>query len=69
MTTITFEEDIKIAKTNFKNLYDFNQYLDKNSFKFEIPEMSFIEYNKLNIEDKKLFDNINSLDRSNFTNI
>jgi hypothetical protein len=69
MTTITFEEDIKISKTNFKNLYDFNQYLDKNSFKFEIPEMSFIEYNKLNIEDKKLFDNINSLDRSNFTNI
>ena len=69
MTTITFEEDIKITKTNFKNFNDFKDYIINNNYTFEIPELKFTEYDKLNDNDKLLFDNINLLDRNKFTNI
>jgi len=69
MTTIFFDEDINIKKTNFKNIYDFNQYIYENLDDFEIPEMNFIEYDKLNNNDKKLFDSIENMDKNKFTNI
>jgi len=32
MTTITFEKDIKIKKSKFKDLFDFEKYIEKNFF-------------------------------------
>ncbi len=40
MTTITFEENIKLPKRKFKNLSDFKVYLKKNSYIIELKKLS-----------------------------
>jgi len=40
MTTVTFEENIKLPKRKFKNLSDFKMYLEKNSYIIKLKKLS-----------------------------
>ncbi len=69
MTTITFQEDIKMDRLQFKNVQDFVVYLQKNYYPlgiFPLPEDEIIPEIKIELEEtKKLY----KTDKSEFVDI
>ena len=43
MTTITFEENIKIKKRKFRDISDFRRYLEKNTYFTELKKLKKTE--------------------------
>lgn len=66
MTTITFEENIKLTKRKFKTLSDFKVYLDKNS---SIIELKKVDKNEIPSVMVKKIKNTKKMARSEFVNI
>lgn len=66
MTTITFEENIKINKYKFKNISDFKEYLENNSYIIELKKLRNSEITPRMI--KKIKETKN-LSMSEFANI
>jgi len=46
MTTITFKEKLKISRLNFKDIFDFKNYLDKNFYFTKLMELDEDEITK-----------------------
>jgi hypothetical protein len=66
MTTITFEENIKINKYKFKNISDFREYLENNSYIIELKKMKNSEITPRIIKKMK---ETKKLSRLEFANI
>lgn len=66
MTTITFQEDIKIDKFEFKGLADFRDYLKNCLFSVNLEKM---DESEITSEIRKKMDETKKLSASYFTNI
>ncbi len=66
MTTITFEENVKLPKRKFKNLSDFKVYLENNSYIIELKKLNKSETSPTMIKKMRETQNMKS---SDFVNI
>lgn len=66
MTTITFEENIKIDKRKFKNISDFKKYLENNSYIIELKKLGKSDITPQILKKMK---DAKRLSRAEFTNI
>ncbi len=66
MTTITFEENIKINKFKFKNISDFKNYLEKN---FYFTKLEKLDKSEITPEISKKAKETGNLKGSDFINL
>jgi len=66
MTTITFERDIKISKSNFKDINDFRNYVEDN---FYFTELKKVPKSKISHKIKGKMKETKKLKKSCFVNI
>ena len=66
MTTITFENDIKINKSKFKDINDFRNYVEDN---FYFTELKKIPKSKISQKIKEEMKETKKLEKTCFINI
>ena len=66
MTTITFEENIKIKKRKFRDISDFKSYLEKNTYFTEFKKFKKTEITQDMIKKMK---ETQKFDNSKFVNL
>ena len=66
MTTITFEENIKIKKSKFKNILDLKYYLEEHFYFTNLMELDESETTQ---KIKNRMEETKKMDASNFVNI
>jgi len=66
MTTITFENDIKINKSKFKDINDFRNYVEDN---FYFTELKKIPKSKISQKIKEKMKETKKLKKPRFINI
>lgn len=65
MTTIIINDDVKISKSNFVNIYELYQYIEDN---FILPDLKFTDLSKLNSIELEELENAKK-DNSKLINI
>ena len=66
MNTITFERDIKIRKSNFKDINDFRNYVEDN---FYFTELKKVPKSKISQKIKEEMKETKKLEKTCFINI
>ena len=66
MTTITFENDIKINKSKFKDINDFRNYVEDN---FYFTELKKVPKSKISQKIKEEMKETKKLEKTCFINI
>ena len=66
MITITFEEKVNISKLNFKNPFEFVQYLQKKMY---FPKLHKLEQSQITCAMKEKIEETKKMNKSKFINI